>query len=112
MVERAAFNRSVQSSILCLSKHYFYFSHYISTPQLAYDMMLKSTGVEIELLTDIDKIIFIEQNIKGGMSYINQRFCNAGPTLNKKSGVIFHGEIIYMDGKENRKLTFLNIIAL
>ena len=42
--------------------------HYLSTPQLAYDMMLKSTGVEIELLSDIDMILFLEQNIRGKRS--------------------------------------------
>jgi hypothetical protein len=41
------------------------FSHYISTPQLAFDCMLKSTKVEIEVLTDIDKILFVEQNLRG-----------------------------------------------
>jgi hypothetical protein len=62
--------------------------------------MLKSTGVQIELLTDIDKIMFVEQNIRGGMSYINQRFCVAGPAVNRITGqVLHHGEIIYIDGK-------------
>ena len=51
--------------------------HYISTPQLAFDCMLLRTQVEIELLTDIDKILFIEQNIRGGVSYINTRHCKA-----------------------------------
>ena len=51
--------------------------YYISTPQLAFDCMLRMTEVEIELLTDIDQILFIEQNIRGGVSYINQRHCVA-----------------------------------
>ena len=37
--------------------------------------MLRLTKVEIELLTDIDQILFIEKNIRGGVSYINQRYC-------------------------------------
>ena len=53
---------------------------YISTPQLAFDCMLKMTGVEIELLHNIDQILFIEQNIRGGVSYINQRHCVAKKT--------------------------------
>lgn len=49
--------------------------HYISTPQMAFDCMLRLTKVEIELLHDVDQILFIEQNIRGGVSYINQRHC-------------------------------------
>jgi hypothetical protein len=49
--------------------------HYISTPQLTFDCMLRLTKVEIELLHDVDQILFIEQNIRGGVSYINQRHC-------------------------------------
>jgi hypothetical protein len=39
--------------------------HYVSAPQLAFDGMLKMTKVEIELLTDIDQVLFLEQNIRG-----------------------------------------------
>jgi hypothetical protein len=60
-------------------------------------MMLKMTKVEIELLTDVDKVLFIEQNIRGGMSYINQRFCKAGPATNEKTGQRFHVDIAYLD---------------
>lgn len=47
--------------------------HYLSTPQIALDFMLKLTGVKIELLTDLDKILFVERNIRGGLSFISQR---------------------------------------
>lgn len=55
--------------------------HYLSTPQMAYDCMLKLTKVEIELLHDVDQILFIEQNIRGGVSYINQRHCVEQKTI-------------------------------
>jgi hypothetical protein len=48
--------------------------HYISAPQLAFDLMLKSTKVKIELLTDIDQILFVEQNIRGKKKNI-KHFC-------------------------------------
>lgn len=61
-------------------------------------MMLKSTKVEIELLTDVDQILFIEQNIRGGMSYINQRYCKGGPSIDEHSGETKHSELLYIDG--------------
>jgi len=48
--------------------------HYISLPQLSLDFMLKKLNLEIELLTDIDKILFVERNIRGGLSFISERF--------------------------------------
>ena len=63
--------------------------------------MLKSTKVKIDLLTDYDQILFIEQNIRGGMSYINQRYCSAGTEVHSINGDIQEhtAEILYTDGK-------------
>jgi hypothetical protein len=77
--------------------------HYISTPQLAFDCMLRLTGVEIELLTDIDQIIFIEQNIRGGVSYINQRHCVEKTTDDHKTEMKFiDGEYNYYYSQRNK----------
>lgn len=38
-------------------------AHYFTTPGFSWDAMLKFTKVSIELITDIDQIMFIE---KGG----------------------------------------------
>jgi len=52
--------------------------HYISAPQLAFDLMLKSTKVEIELLTDIDQVLFVEQNIRGKKKILDIfQICNS-----------------------------------
>ncbi len=67
----------------------YIYSNYISLPQLSYDLMLKQTGVTLELMTDIDQILFVEQNIRGGLSYIGQRFCKKTP----------ENELLYIDGK-------------
>jgi len=75
-------------------------SHYISTPQMALDMMLRSTKVEIELLTDVDQTLFVEQNIRGGMSYINQRYCRGGPDTYENTGETFYNELSYYDGNK------------
>ena len=47
--------------------------HYVSSPQLSYDIMLKETDVELELLSDIDMVNFIETSLRGGLSYVNER---------------------------------------
>lgn len=50
--------------------------------------MLKYTNVKLELMTDIDQVMFVESNIRGGLSYIGQRFC-------KKTS---ENEMLYIDG--------------
>lgn len=47
--------------------------HYLSLPHMAKDVMLKMTKVEMELITDMDMIFFLKQNIRGGLSYIATR---------------------------------------
>ena len=44
--------------------------HYFSSPGLSWDVMLKMTGVKLEKISDIYKYLFIEKELKGGISYI------------------------------------------
>ncbi len=46
---------------------------YISFPQLAFDCCLKTLSEPIELMHDPDMVLLIEQNIRGGVSFINER---------------------------------------
>lgn len=64
-------------------------SHYISLPSFAFDSMLKLTNCNLELLSDINMIQFIESSIRGGVSFINTRFLETS----KEDA----GEIIYID---------------
>ena len=51
-------------------------AHYY-TPGMAWDAMLKMTGITLELLTDIDKYLFFEQSIRGGIAMISNKYLKA-----------------------------------
>ena len=52
-------------------------AHYVSAPGLTWDAMLKMTGINLELTTDIDQQLFIERGMRGGISYIAHRHARA-----------------------------------
>ena len=51
--------------------------HYFTSSGLSWDSMLKMTDIQLELMTDIDMFQFIEKGMRGGISYIANRYGKA-----------------------------------
>ena len=51
--------------------------HYFTSPGLSWDAMLKMTDIKLELMVDIDMFQFIERGMRGGTSYIANRYGEA-----------------------------------
>ena len=59
---------------VCQEKYGLDPAHYYSAPGLSWDVLLKKTGVELELL---DTHLFIERGIRGGISMVSKLYAKA-----------------------------------
>ena len=46
----------------------------VSSPELYWDVILKMTEIELEIISDIDMHLFIEKGMRGGISYNAKRY--------------------------------------
>ena len=61
----------------CLKNYELDPAHFVSLPGLAWQACLKKTNVELELLTDYDMLLMVEEGIRGGICYAIQRYAKA-----------------------------------
>ena len=61
----------------CLKNYELDPAHFVSLPGLAWQACLKKTNVELELLTDYDMLLMVEEGIRGGIFHAIQRYAKA-----------------------------------
>ena len=61
----------------CLKNYRLDPCHYFRSPGLSWDAMLKIAGVKLEKIFDIELYLFIEEGLRGGISYIAKRYSEA-----------------------------------
>ena len=74
---------------VCLDNYKLDSVWYLTAPGLSWDAMLKVTKIKLELLTDPDMLMMVENGTRGGVSMISNRYSEA----NNK----------YMDSYDNTK---------
>ena len=52
-------------------------SHYLSAPALSWDSMLNMTKIKVQHISGPDMYIFFEKGMRGGVSYISNRYSKA-----------------------------------
>ena len=59
-------------------------AHFLSAPGLAWQACLKKTEIKLELLTDIDMLLVVEKEIRGGICHAIHRYPKANNKYMKK----------------------------
>ncbi len=62
---------------VCLEHYGQDAAHYVSSPQLTWDAMLKYTDCELELISDPDIFRTLDSGMRGGIVMITKRFARA-----------------------------------
>ena len=61
----------------CLYHYKLNPAHYYTSPGLAWDACLKTTGQHLQLLHDYDMLMMFERGIRGGITHISKRYAEA-----------------------------------
>ena len=56
-------------------------AHFLSAPGSTWQACLKKTGINLELLTDIDMLLMVEEGIRGGICHAIHRYAKANNKL-------------------------------
>ena len=62
---------------MCIKEYELDPAHFLSLPGLAWQACLKKTNIELELLTDYDMLLMVEEGIRGGICHSVHRYAKA-----------------------------------
>ena len=89
----------------CMKNYELDPAHFVSLPGLAWQACLKKTNVELELLTDYDMFLMIEEGVRGGICHAIQCYAKANNKYmrdydkNKESSYIQYLDVNNLYGK-------------
>ena len=59
---------------VCLKEYELDPTYFVSTPGLALEAMLKITKGKLQLLTDIDMVLMVENSKRGGLTHVVRKY--------------------------------------
>lgn len=83
---------------MCMDTYQLDPAHFVSLPSYTWQALLKYTHVKLELLNDINMILFFEKAIRGGLSQVSHRYSKANnPYLDNYDSTKPTSYILYFD---------------
>ena len=83
---------------MCIKEYELDPAHFLSLPGLAWQVWLKKTSIELELLTDYDMLLMVEEGIRGGICHSIHRYAKANNKYMKN----------YNDNEESSYIQYLD----
>ena len=82
----------------CIEIYGLHFAHFSSAPELAWHACLKKTAVNLDLLTDIDMLLIVEEGIRVGICQAIHKYAKASNKyMNNYDKSIESTYLIYLD---------------
>ena len=72
---------------MCIKEYELDPTHFLSLPGLAWQAFLKKTNIELELLTDYDMLLMVEEGIRGGICPYIHRYAKANSKYMKNYNI-------------------------
>ena len=82
---------------MCIKEYELDPAHFLSLPGLAWQACLKKTNIELELLTDYDMLLMVEEGIRGGICHSIHRYAKANNKYMKNYNNEESSYIQYLD---------------